>query len=122
MKLTSVGDTPFLGDVFLRHAMQAIHLEGVTGALGQLAEGLGDVLEGGEVDVGGFGRGVLQDDVQAFFFTAGILLLHGLLAVVIDGQVAHDLEQVAELGLERRGDLRRGAESEEGILHHIFGA
>ncbi|MNR36136.1 hypothetical protein D3C85_1540310 [compost metagenome] len=41
---------------------------------------------------------------------------------MIDRQVAHDLEQVAELRLERRGDLRGGAEPEEGILHHIFGA
>jgi hypothetical protein len=33
-----------------------------------------------------------------------------------------DLEQVAELRLEGRGDLRGGAEPEECILHHVFRA
>ncbi|MNC65305.1 hypothetical protein D3C75_1155820 [compost metagenome] len=70
----------------------------------------------------GFGRGALDDHVQAFFFAAGVLELHGLLAIVVDGQVAHDLEQVTQLGLERGGDLRRGAEPKKSVLHHIFSA
>nr|AAK16224.1 unknown [Pseudomonas fluorescens] len=43
-----------LGDVFLRHAMQAVHLERVAGALGQLRQGVGDVFQGVEIDVRGF--------------------------------------------------------------------
>lgn len=71
--------------------------------------------------MGGFGRGVLDDHIQAFLFAAGVSQLHRLLAVMVDRQVAHDLEQVAQLRLERRGYLRSGAEPEEGVLHHIFG-
>ncbi|MNJ57945.1 hypothetical protein D3C77_535560 [compost metagenome] len=111
-----------LGNVLLRHAMQAVHLEGIACALRQFVQGLGNVIQRGEVDMGGFGRGVLHHHVQAFLLAAGVLQLHRLLAIVVDGQVAHDLEQVAQLRLERRGDLRGGTESEEGILHYIFRA
>ncbi len=111
-----------LGNVLLRHAMQAVHLEGIAGALGQFVQRLGNVIQRGKVDVGGFGGGVLHNHVQAFLLAAGVLQLHRLLAIVVDGQVAHDLEQIAQLRLERRGDLRGGAEPEKGVLHHIFGA
>lgn len=50
-------DAQFLGDVLLWHAVQAVHLEGVAGALGQLGEGIRDVFEGRVVDVRGFRRG-----------------------------------------------------------------
>lgn len=106
----------------LRHAVQAVHLERVARALGQLVERFGDVFEGRKVDVGGFWRGILDHHIHAFFLATRVLQLHRLLAVVIDGQVAHDLEQIAELGLERGRDLRCGTEPEEGILHHILGA
>lgn len=74
------------------------------------------------VDVRGFRRGALDHHVQAFFLRPRVFLFERLLAVVIDGQVADDLEQVAELCLERRSDLRRRLEPEERILDHIFGS
>lgn len=45
-----------LGNVLLRHAMQAVHLEGIAGALGQFVQRLGNVIQRGKVDVGGFGE------------------------------------------------------------------
>ncbi len=111
-----------LGNVLLRYAMQAVHLERIAGTLRQFVQRLGNVVQRCEVDVGRFGRGVLEDHVQAFLLAAGVLQLHRLLTVVVNRQVAHNLEQVAELRLERRGDLRGGVEPEKSILHHIFGA
>ena len=113
-------DAEFLGDVLLRHAVQAVHLERVASTAGQLGQRVGDVFQGREVDVRGFRRCALDHHVQTLFFRARILQLQRLFAVVVDRQVAHDLEQVAELSLERRRDLRRRLQPEERILHHVF--
>ncbi|MNH42372.1 hypothetical protein D3C79_1040590 [compost metagenome] len=58
------------------------------------------------MQVQGFGgcAGVLFH-VQALFFAAGVAKLQCLLAVVVDGEVAHRLEHVAQLGLE--GELEQ---------------
>ena len=53
----------------------------------------------------GFRRGAPDHHVQAFFLRPEYFLFERLLAVVIDGQVADDLEQVAELCLERRSSI-----------------
>lgn len=47
----------------------------------------------------GFRRGALDHHVQAFFLRPRVFLFERLLAVVIDGQVADDLEQVADCAL-----------------------
>lgn len=85
----------FLGNVLLRYPMQAVHLERIAGTLRQLVQRFGNVVQRGKVDMGGFGRGVLDNHIQAFLLAAGVLQLHRLLAVVVDRKVAHDLEQVA---------------------------
>ncbi len=114
-------DAQLLGDVLLRHAMQAIHLEGIAGAAGQFGQRVGDVLQRGKVDMGGFWRSTLDHHVQPFLFRPRVFQFQRLLAVVIDRQVAHDLEQIAELCLERGGDLGRRLQPEKRVLHHIFG-
>ncbi len=115
-------DAQFLGDVLLWHAVQAVHLEGIAGTAGQFGQGVGNVLQRGEVDMGGFWRSTLDHHVQPFLFRSRVPLFQRLLAVVVDRQVAHDLEQIAELRLERGGDLRRRLQPEKSVLYHIFRA
>ncbi|MCY1430228.1 hypothetical protein D9M71_461700 [compost metagenome] len=97
--------TQLLGNIFLRHAVQAIHLECVAGSLRQLGQRIGDMLQGREIDVQGFRRSALNHHIQAFLFRPRILQFQRLLAVMVDGQVTHDLKEVAELSLDRGGDL-----------------
>ncbi|MNY47261.1 hypothetical protein D3C86_1825160 [compost metagenome] len=80
--------------------MQAVHLEGIAGSAGQFGERVGDVLQHREIDVRRFWRAAVDCHVKAFFFTAGVSEFQCLLAIVVYRQVAHDLEQIAELGLE----------------------
>ncbi|MNG28956.1 hypothetical protein D3C84_1143070 [compost metagenome] len=41
---------------------------------------------------------------------------------MVDGQVTHGLEHVAELGLEGQLEQRGRLQPEKGVLHHVFGA
>ncbi|MCY1293710.1 hypothetical protein D9M68_925520 [compost metagenome] len=74
------------------------------------------------MEVGGFRGGAMGCGVQAFLFAAGVLLLHCLLAVVIDGQIAHDPEDVVDLGFQWQGNLLHVCQPEEGILNDILGS
>ncbi len=67
-------------------------------------------------------RCTLNHHIQPLGLGAGVFLFQCLLAVVVDGQIAHDLKQIAELCLEGQRGLRRGAQSEERILHNVLGA